>query len=434
MLRYKFFSLCAAAATRLRRSLGNSVRLSGYSREAFVRACATCVLLAGLCGLAVAEEPARRYRLIYNSDASNMFYATRPPMKPEDVHRYVDEVAGTGVTTFYMCPNYGMPVNYPSRVTDMFGTGLTAEQEALVAKVAAIRPSSERGAANLKALVDAGHDPLGLVIDRARAKGLEAFITFRPNEVHWIEKADTFPYSLLVSKFWREHPQWRIGKAGDPLSQLHRDIIGPRTNPVVAGWLPGGMNFAIPEVRAQRLAQLRECCERFNIDGLDIDFQRFPMYFRIGEEAANIKTMTAWIAEVRKMTRQVAEKRGRPILLSVRVMAKPEQNRGLGLDPVDWANRGLIDFVIASHYLHNNFPLPIKAYRKLLPETMPLYASIEVEREAETYRRIARRLCADGADGIMMFNYFTSRERGGEPHFGLLKELYELTSPKRVPQ
>ena len=58
------------------------------------------------------------------------------------------------------------------------------------------------------------------------------------------------------------------------------------------------------------------------------------MYFRIGEEAANFKTMTAWIAEVREMTKEVAKKRGRPILLSVRVMAKPEQNLGLGLDPV----------------------------------------------------------------------------------------------------
>ncbi|TWU04187.1 hypothetical protein CA54_60690 [Symmachiella macrocystis] len=368
-------------------------------------------------------ETARPLRLIYNSDADNMFIYVKPPMRPADVYAYVDEIAAAGVTTIYMCPNYGMPVNYPSDVTQMFGTGLTAEQDEHVAKVAPEKSSLERGAANLRSLVAAGHSPLGLVIDRARVKGLETFITFRPNEVHWIDKPDDFPINLLLSKYWREHPQWRIGKAGDAIGQLHRDILGPRTSPVVAGWLPGGMNFAVPEVRAQRLAQLRECCERFNIDGLDIDFQRFPMYFRIGEEAANIKTMTAWIAEVRKMTKEVARKRGQPILLSVRVMAKPQQNLGLGLDPVDWARKGMIDIVVASHYLHNNFPLPIGEYRELLPNDVPLYGSIEVEASADNYRRIAKRMWDDGVDGIMMFNFFTCRELGTEPEFGLLKEL-----------
>lgn len=378
--------------------------------------------------LCAAEQPRPR-RLIYNSDADNMFIYAKPPIGPADIYPYVDEIATAGVTTFYMCPNYGMPVNYPSEVTQMFGTGLTAEQEAFVAKEAQEKPSLSRGAANFKSLVKAGHSPLGLVIDRAKEKGLETFITFRPNEVHWIEKPDEFPINLLLSKFWHEHPEWRIGKAGDPLSQLHRDILGPRTSPVVAGWLPGGMNFAVPQVREQRLAQLRECCKRFNIDGIDIDFQRFPMYFRVGEEAANIKTMTAWIGEVRQMTKEVAAKRGRPILLSVRVMAKPEQNLGLGLDPVDWAKKGLIDIVVASHYLHNNFPLPIGEYRKLLPENIPLYGSIEVEAKADNYRRIAKRLWDDGVDGIMMFNFFTCRQRGIEPEFDLLRELGD---PKKI--
>lgn len=383
-------------------------------------------LLLGLSGFAfqaMAADRARPHRLIYNSDADNMFIYVKPPMRPVDLYPYVDEIADAGATTLYLCPNYGMPVTYPSKATQMFGSGLTEEQQKQVDKVSLEKPSLERGAANLHALVAAGHSPVGLIIDRARAKGLETFITFRPNEVHWIEKPDDFPINLLLSKSWHDHPEWRIGKAGDELSQLHLDILGPRTSPVVAGWLPGGMNFAVPEVRSQRLAQMRECCERFDIDGLDIDFQRFPMYFPVGEEAANVNTMTAWIAEVRKMMQEVGEKRGRPLLLSVRVMAKPEQNIGLGLDPVTWAEQGLIDIVVASHYLHNNFALPIKEYRELLPDHIPLYGSIEVEKQADSYRRIAAQLWGDGVDGIMMFNFFTCRQNGIEPEFALLKDL-----------
>lgn len=380
-------------------------------------------LLITLTPSAHPADSVRPRRLIYNSDADNMFIYVRPPMTPDDLYPYVDEIAASGATTLAMCPNYGMPLTYPSRVTQMFGTGLTAEQQAQVDRVSQEKPSLERGAANLQALVSAGHSPVGLVIDRARAQGLETFITFRPNEVHWVEKADEFPINLLLSDFWQQHPQWRIGTAGDPLSQVYLDILGPRTSPVVAGWLPGGMNFAVPEVRAQRMAQLKECCQSFNIDGLEIDFQRFPMYFPVGQEAQHIDTMTGWMRDVRAMMDDIGRRKGRRLLLSVRVMARPEQNRAIGLDPVTWARQGLIDFVVASHYLHNNFPLPIAEYREQLPSDMPLYGSIEVEQESDDYRRIARRLWDDGVDGILMFNFFTCRQRGVEPEFALLKEL-----------
>jgi hypothetical protein len=83
----------------------------------------------------------------------------------------------------------------------------------------------------------------------------------------------------------------------------------------------------------------------------------------------------------------------------------------------------MLDFVIISHYLRNDFPLPVAEYRRLLPPDLPLYASIEVEGAPDAYRRIARRLWRDGVDGIMLFNFFTAREGGKEPPFELLNEL-----------
>ena len=54
------------------------------------------------------------------------------------------------------------------------------------------------------------------------------------------------------------------------------------------------------------------------------------MYFKLGEESKHIETMTNWIREIREMTREVAIKRGRPILLCARIMAEPEQNLAIG--------------------------------------------------------------------------------------------------------
>ncbi len=379
-----------------------------------------CSLLLGLWPTrGRADEPTRFGRFIYNSDAGNLFVSQPPPMKPGDLYRQIDVVAETGVTTFAMCPNVGMVMNFPSAHARMLGDEEDPEIRARIETEGVEKAGSARAALNLKSLRDAGHDPLGLIVERVKQKNMEAFLSFRVNEVHGVDNPDTFSNQLILSKFWRDHPEWHVGQLGDTLSPLHQEIMGPRTNPIVGKWFSGGLNFAIPEVRQRRLNQLRECCERYDIDGLELDFQRFPVFFKYGEEASHLPTITSWVHEVHAMTHEVGKKRGRPILLSARILARPEQNLGVGIDPMTWAKEGLLDFVVVSHYLHNNFTLPIKEYRRLLPRDLPLYASIEVERNADTYRSIARKLYDDGADGILMFNFFTSRK----PQYELLKEL-----------
>jgi hypothetical protein len=238
----------------------------------------------------------------------------------------------------------------------------------------------------------------------------------------------------MVSSFWRDHPQWRVGKPGDKLEKTFADIIGGTpenpVSPIVARWFTAALDFSVPEVRAFRLAELRECCERYDLDGLDLDFQRFPIYFRQTEGPQHVDVMTAWVREVRQMTEEISRKRGRPVLLSVRILARPEQNFAIGLDPFAWARESLVDFIVVAHYLRNDFPLPIQEFRNRMPESMPIYASIEVEADRDAYRRIASRLWADGADGLLLFNFFTGREEGKDPPFDLLKELGD---PETIP-
>lgn len=389
-----------------------------------------CLLAAILAADLKADDTSRPKRFIYNSDANHMYYYKAPPMSVDDLQEYVDEVVGTGVTTFYASPNWGMPMAYPSKVTEMIGAQLSEQELNEFKEIGRTKEkSAERAFANFYSLYDAGHDPFGVMIERAKEQKLEVFISYRPNEIHDVQNPD----SLIVTDFWREHPQWHVGKIGDEISPLFADIIGGRkdyrVNPIVASWFPGALNFAFPEVRAQRLAELRECCERYPIDGIDIDFQRFPIYFPQDEGHQHTDKMTSWMEEVRAMTREVGTKRGRPILVSARVLARPQQNLAIGLDPVTWAKKDLLDFVIVSHYLRNDFPLPIQEYRDLLPDELPIYASLEVEPKADNFRRIARQLYDDGADGLMMFNYFSSRGRNEEPDFALFRELND---PKKL--
>lgn len=380
------------------------------------------------------EEPRPR-RLIYNADGSCMFIHVKPPMQPADLDRYVDEIAEYGCTSLFMSVNNGMTTNYPGKVIEMSGTYLTQEQNEFVEKVAQEKTSTnERGLANMRALIAAGHDPIRLIVDRARQKKLEVFTSFRMNEVHLCNEPDKMPAPLLISKYWREHPEWRIGTPGDPLNETYTNVIGPRRNPAF-GWLQGGLNYALPEVRKLRLAQLRECCERFNVDGLDLDFMRFPMYFRPGEEAANVPVMTAFVREVRDMTRDVGRARGRPLLLSVRVPQKPELSQAIGLDAIGWAKADLVDMVAAGHFLRPTSEVAIREYRAALPASVPLYGSIDLHgtdfatRTAE-HRKMARQYYRDGADGVYVYNFFTTRERGSEPDWPVLRELGD---PRKIP-
>jgi hypothetical protein len=368
-----------------------------------------------------AWEKGDHYRFIYNSDGGNIFIDKGPGMIPADTHSYVDEVADTQVTTFFLCPNAGMKMLYPSEVAGMIGDHLSPEEMERTREIAK-EPGkhTELEIANLRGMVAAGHDPLRPIIDRAKEKGLEIFLTFRLNEVHDVNADDSF----LVSDFWKSHPEWRVGKKGDNPAPIYMEILGPRVHPVVASWFWGAPDFAVPEVRDRRLAEIREVCERYSdVDGIDLDFQRFPVYFKAGQEEDNIPLMNDFVRQVREITREIGSKRGRPFMVSVRTMAKPEQNRAIGLDPQTWTEQSWVDFVVASHYLRNDYPIAIREYRKILPENIPLYGSIEVEPERDTYRGIASQLYEDGVDGILLFNFFTGRESGKQPPFDLLNEL-----------
>ncbi|MCA9075996.1 MAG: hypothetical protein KDA93_13295 [Planctomycetaceae bacterium] len=390
----------------------------------------TFVLVVGGALTVDAEEPQRPDRYIYNSDADNMFIYKGPPMQPEDVYPYIDQVAAAGVTTFSMSPNDGMVMNFPSRHARMLGDEEDPETLKQIEEAGKNKPGTlARAALNYGAFVEQGTDAMAIAVGRAKEQGMEVFLSFRMNEVHGTDTPDTFPYNLILSRFWREHPEYWIGHPGDELSQLHQDILGPRTSPVVGKWLPGGLDFAHDDVRQRRFDQIKECLDRYDVDGLEMDFQRFPIYFKYGEEEQNLDVMTEFIRSLRELSQQIGDKRGRPMLLSARVMARPDQNRALGLDVFRWADEGLVDFLIASHYLRNDFPLPVQEYRERMPKEMPLYASIEVEPKADTYRTFARQLYAEGVDGLMLFNYFTRRESGNEPDFSLVKEL---SDPKTI--
>jgi hypothetical protein len=358
------------------------------------------------------------FPLLYNSDTNNMFH-DKGVLTDEVLHSFVDEVADSQVTVFLLCQG-GQTVFYRSEVTDYWG-----EQHG--PSVRATWPEQvQLGVGNLERYLQRGVEPFDLLVERIRKRGMEAWLTFRMNEAHVLPV--NYPH---VSSFWTAHPEWRLNSA-DPEALV--EDYGPE------GIRSRALNYAIPEVRERRMAEIVEAVKRFGFDGLELDFTRWPVYFKPDEISANIPTMNAFMKELRRRLDDIAGARAQPLKVGVRVNSTLERCHGVGLDPIAWHADRPLDYIAPATFfrgqdLHIPGPAPIDVagFREALPEA-PVYAYVGIPAKAESaedwaasYRRETQRALASGAAGIGLFNFFTCRHlpKKFEPPFALLNDILD---------
>jgi hypothetical protein len=185
-----------------------------------------------------------------------------------------------------------------------------------------------------------GKDTLEIMIDTCRARGLEIFYSNRMNDFHdsfWPE----FSYDSRT-----EHPEWCMAKESEGRKYEYPDI---RT-----AW--SAWNFEVPEIRQLTVEALREVCRTYDIDGLELDFSRGPVYFKptmelkaVGKK--HLDLMTDLVRKIRLMTEEEGLRRGRPILLSAVALTDPALSRSIGLDVETWLREGLIDVLTVGSWV-----------------------------------------------------------------------------------
>jgi Tol biopolymer transport system component len=356
-------------------------------------------------------ETQKRRRVLYNFDGDSCLSTKANSKGPvavsvDDVKKLIEEVAyvDSRVDTVLVCIN-AQVMYYPTKVGTMRGTLSTPEERANW-------PASEKQRfENLKAFFDSGVDPYAVMLSEARRNGLEALLTFRMNDDHGND--------FLRTQFKVDHSDWRLGT----VEYQGRDA----------------MDFGRDEVRDYTFRLIEEAIRRYDCDGIELDFNRFPNFFKDGTTDERVAKMNSLVERVRKMLDEVGQERGRKLLLSVRPPSNygrtpptPETSRNLGCDVPAWAMNGWIDFVAVSEFLFERGDLPIDDWKKVVT-TIPVYGGIECTRgggnknlTAEEYRAAAENLIRSNADGVYLFNFFTSREGGAdayEPPFEVLKDL-----------
>jgi len=111
------------------------------------------------------------------------------------------------------------------------------------------------------------------------------------------------------------------------------------------------LDYSCQVVRDQVIKIFRSVVENYDVDGIELDFLRHPVFF-----PSQMEGNPATIEEIAMMTALVTELRAlcdsNGIKLAIRVTDSMDLNKEIGLDVVDWLDNDLVDIVIAGGYWH----------------------------------------------------------------------------------
>lgn len=366
--------------------------------------------------------------LMQNEDCTDFFAHQEFPagQAGEIVDRYVDVLAGAGVSVL-MCNTNARRTNYRSQVWEAFWDGYDPDgpdDQPFLSSVPPDRRTSYRKlVGNMLATHNAGVDYPARIIQRCRHHGISPWISLRMNDVHENHNLDHPFHSAL----WRKPELFRQGDTGH---------------------FARALDYAHAEVREHYRALIVETLERYDVEGLELDFLREPYLFSKGKEAEGRQILTDWLRSIRALVDDAAKRSGHEVKLGVRVPSDPETALGLGFDAPTWAEEGLVDLVtVAPRWSTLQFDMPMEKWREMLGERVTLAGGLEVSYSPSPgtpSRRVtpeeangaALAILSGGADAVYLFNFFQNGHPGWPiPEYQqALKALSSLEALRKLPR
>ncbi len=336
----------------------------------------------------------RTRRIIVNNDGNDARGLKEGEQKDVEAFlaRRTSPLAGSQVDTIYYCSGVFNFYTQKSDETELRGHG------------------DQRKLDWAWELTKLGTDSLTVITDFGHKHNMEVFWSMRMNDTH--DSAD----GALLSQWKLSHPELLMGKKEDRFRH--------------GGGRWSAVNYGLPEVREKVFRILRDVCTRYDVDGIELDFFRHPVYFKpqmtgkpVTQEQCD--QMTDLLRRVRAMTEEVAQKRGRPMLISIRVPDSLGFAKAIGLDYERWMQDDLVDILVGGGYFHfepwENLVALGKKY------DVPVYACLSASRvvsaskpggagDAAVWHGEAASAWKAGVNGVYLFNRF-------DPHDKLFRTL-----------
>ena len=247
----------------------------------------------------------------YHDGRHPHIYRYEPPMRREEYVACIDELAGTPVEAVSFCLGEGRTMLHDTQVGELLGHNVE-EWDHIIFR---------RAHQNAKGLIEAGDDPMRLICERAKLRGIALYPCLL------VQNPGVESATVRCSDFRRNNPHLEIRARADVDADLP--------------WIDG-LDFAHAEVREERFALIAETLSEYDVDGFELQLNNHPRYFHPDEIDAGRTLMTDWIGRVHEAVRQSDTNRA----LVIRLPLDIEAAYNIGLDVAEWVRRGIADVLI----------------------------------------------------------------------------------------
>jgi hypothetical protein len=359
---------------------------------------------------AQAPRPLPAFGLVFNDDADLSFVVPDRAQSETLLRANLAALADTPVRTLvYSVGMGGDLMYYDTKVASRVGWRKAPDET----------PGSlmEKRMENARVCLAQGADAVRTAGEAAKALGLRFIPSLRMNDAHFMVKPDEHS---MTSEFWFRH----------------RDRYTIKDSPLP--WQPAYGNlldFTHEAVRQLRLDTVFEVLERNRalVDGFELDFNRFQVFFPRGQAAAGAPLMTDLLRRVRARLDELAREVGRQLHLFVRVPPSVADCTTAGLDVERWMRERLVDLVSPAQIMTLAWDMPIadlvalgrqhgvavhpslyprNSWRLPFPDSAGAtrYAGARFVREAnlEEIRGAAAVYAGLGVDGFYLFNFYNA--------------------------
>jgi hypothetical protein len=360
-----------------------------------------------------ATEPARSrpdFGVVFNDDADLAFLVPDRAKSEALLRANINALADTPVKTLVYCIGMGGDLMYyNTRVASRVGWRKAPDET----------PGSlmEKRMENARVCLSQGADAVRTAGEAAKRLGLIFIPSLRMNDAHFMANPDEHS---MTSEFWFQH----------------RDRYTIKDSPLAFQKAYGNLlDFTHDAVRQLRLDTVGEVLERNRdlVDGVELDFNRFQVFFPRGKATAGAPLITGMVRQVRVRLDDLAKAQRRPMHLFVRVPPSLTDCTTAGLEVGRWIEEGLVDLVSPAQImtLAGDMPIadlialgkqhgvrihpslyPRTSWRLVFPPNMAgnRYGAARLSREAtlEEIRGAAANYFRLGADGLYLFNFYNA--------------------------
>jgi hypothetical protein len=360
------------------------------------------------------------YGLIYNWDGNPHGYSEYPQSMEQFLDKVYAPMKDTQVGAHFWCVGEHT-ARWKSDVLETVGDFRDRVYES---------PQAFTFNENIIAMIERGEDPQAETITRGHELGMQVYGSVRMNDNHFggAQPSDlSTMHNSELTRMRAEHPEW---------------LLGDKTTP----WFALSWNLEVPEARKHRFDHVEEVARRWDWDGIEVDWQRHGFHLPDDYGYRLRYVITDVQRAVRRVTNEIAEQRGRPYYLGVRVSGTPEMSYRIGYDVQAWIDEGLVDIIVPAGSAHTDPLIAVEQYLKMCEGTdVVVYPGFDSRVDGLDFtdfvgpedaftkdlmrtRAVASQWHAAGSDGIYLFNWHAN----GESRRELMKQVGSVDTLRRT--